>query len=814
MSYIRFFIALVICSAMVYVLNTPIGQIPPLGKFLDPFKGAWHNALLPDIPDIPQLKLHGLTREVQVVYNKRGVPHIFAQNDHDLCFAAGYVMARHRLWQMEFIALASLGRTSEIFGERTLERDRFTRKTGMTYAVEKMMVAVEEDTLMNELINAYTEGVNAWIKSLTPGNYPFEYKLLGYAPEPWTLDKCAAIHMSMNQSLTFGNNGLRMSALKAKWGKEAVIAFYDTPPKYDEPILSRQDWDFPLLPPDPPSFDFIPQYIRDSLFKEREPGIGSNNWAVSGALTRSGYPMLATDPHLTASLPSIWFEIQLNAPGVNVYGVTVPGGGPFVVMGFNEKIAWGNTNTGNEVMNIYEIEINKAGTHYFYDNRWIPLTFRHETYKVKGGKTFVDSIAFTHHGPLLYRSGETPLNSGIPVAHAISWTPLETGNPAKSFYRMNRAEGIAGFRSALASLNAPPQNYGMATASGDIAEQQNGLWPLMWDHQGMFISDGRRPEYDWKSFIPFEYLPYEVNPPRGFISSANQRIAHNYPYYHGWSFGNSARPNIINRTLSENRKFTLDDMKKLQLNCDNFWAGIYLDQMLDSLKSWYAKNTLPADSSAVSRALIYLQDWNRVNEAESIAATIFNRWITEISLLLWKPLTEPGRKFNPVRPGTDITFMVLFHEPPADTYRQLFGKLPATAELLAQSFKITLEFLEKNQGKEMENWQWWKTNGLTLNHLLNVKALNHPRLKVGGSSNSPNAIVGSHAPSWRMVVSWGEPLEAWGIYPGGQSGNPATRGYDAFVNDYAEGKYYPLKLYPKLEDAILENSNVLKINPK
>ena len=811
---LRFFIFLLICSGTIYVLNNPMGQVPPLGKFLDPFKGVWQNALVPAIPKSSTLKMPDLKDEVQIVFNERGVPHIFAQNDHDLCFAAGYVMAMHRLWQMEFSSHAALGRTSEILGERALEFDRYIRKMGMSYAAEKMVEAISEDHITNDQLNAYSAGINAWIKSLSPGKYPFEYKLLGHKPEPWSQVKTAAMGMNMNRTLTFANSGLRLSALKAKWGEDAVVAFYDSPPKYNEPILSRKDWDFSLTPPASPGVDFMPQFILDAIIPDREPGIGSNNWVVSGKLTQSGAPILASDPHLNTTLPSIWYEMQLNAPGVNVYGVTIPGMGPGVGIGFNEKIAWGITNTHNEVLNIFEVELDEAETHYFFDQKWVPLTYRHEIYKVRGGKTVIDSIPFTHHGPLMYRPGETPFSPTIPIAHAISWAALETGNSFIAYFLMNRSGNFTEFRNAVSHMKAPSQNFGFASVGGDIAKQLNGLWPLQWEHQGMFISDGRRPEYDWKGYIPFEYLPYEVNPARGFVSNANQKVAYNYPFYIGWLFGNTARPNIINRKLSENKKFTVDDMKELQLNNDNFWAQTYLDQMLDSVMAWYSKNTMPGEPSPETKALRYLRDWNRVNEPESIATTVFERWRTEMSSLLWKPFVEPVSQFSPIRPYPDITFMVLFHDYPADVYRQLFGNLPATAELLAQSFKNTLAALEAERGKELDNWQWWKINGLTLNHLLNIQALNHPRIKVGGSGDSPNAIRGSHAPSWRMVVSLGDTIQAWGIYPGGQSGNPAIRGYNAFVNDYAEGNYYSLKLFSTFEIAASENKNIMTLKPR
>lgn len=484
-------------------------------------------------------------------------------------------------------------------------------------------------------MDAFTAGINAWINTLSPADYPLEYKLLGHEPEAWSNIKSAAIALSMNRALNFTTNSILMSSLKAKWGEKAICAFYDTPPKYNEPVISRQNWDFPLVPPEPPKSDFIPQYILDAIVPKREPGVGSNNWAVSGNLTQSGFPILATDPHLSLTLPSVWYEMQINAPGVNAYGITFPGCVPSIAMGFNEKMAWGSTNTQNEVLDLYEIEFNESQTHYWYNNEWIPLKWRTETYTIKDGKTVIDSIAFTHHGPVMYMPDEKQYSTAIPIAHAISWAPLEACNFFKSYLQLNRAQNIDEFKHALRFLNAPTQNFGIATVSGDIAKQPNGLWPIKWEHQGMFISDGRNPEYDWKGFLPFEYLPCEVNPERGFVSSSNQNMATNYPFYHGNRFfGTTARPNIINRKLSANKSHTVEEMMELQLNCDNFWAQTYLDQMLDSLMAGQINHSAPDVHSTEYKSLQILKNWNRINEAESIAATIFDRWIKELDTLL------------------------------------------------------------------------------------------------------------------------------------------------------------------------------------
>jgi penicillin amidase len=810
---IKFFISAGATVLIIILLNIKLGQLPPLGKFLDPIKGIWQNGLIADIPSDNTIQLKELSDEVKIVFNNRAVPHIFAKNQYDLYFAAGYVTAMHRLWQMEFSTHASMGRLSEIVGERALEYDKYIRKLGMVYGAEKMLEETSKNQPVWDALQAYSDGVNAWIKQLDPKHYPFEYKMLDYAPEPWKPLKTLALGMGINRTLSSSNQELKMSYLEAAWGRESIIGLFAARPQFDNPIIQNKTWAFKDPSPATPAVNFIPQFIFDNLLQERNPNVGSNNWAVSGRKTASGEALLATDPHLELTLPSIWYEMQLNAPGINAYGVTFPGV-PAIIMGFNENIAWGNTNTGNDVFDIFEIETDSLFQNYYYNGKWIPLQFRKEVYSVKGSQPVIDSIAFTHHGPVLYRSSESSFASNIPVSHAISWTGHDAGDVIGPLQKINTSKNFIQFREALSGLNAPPQNYVFACIEGDIGMQLNGLWPNKWLYQGMFIGDGRNPEHDWKGYLPFDNLPFEHKPARGYVSSANQEPTDSlYPFYHGWHFASPARSNIINNTLENNKNIGVDDMKALQHNSLNFWAEQYLGQMTDSIFSFInssdtLKNTARAED--IARLLV---KWDKINEAHSIEATVFETWREETFTKLWAPVMEPVKDFGIIYPSIDVSFSVLFQKYPVQIYHDIAQQNPSTSLLLYEGLQTAINKLEKEYGPMGESWQWWKHNGSTINHLLNIEALNEPRLKNKGSSQSPNAVSGTHGPSWRMVTQMSNPVKAWGVYPGGQTGNPASKGYNAFIKDWAEGSYYELILFDNAEQAAEQSTGILTIQP-
>lgn len=809
-----FLSSMAITVALVYTLDTRIGTIPPLGKFLDPVNGVWHNARITALPENQEVLIPGIRDEIRIVFNERGVPHIFAKNDHDLSFAAGYLAARDRLWQMEFSTHASAGRISEIVGASAINYDRHQRRIGMKYGAEKFheeMMALPRSRMMAE---AYSDGVNAWITSLKPRELPFEYKMLDYKPESWSPMKSALYHMSMNQTLTSGTSALSMSHMMAFLGRETVEVLFPDHPHLVDPIISKgTNWPIhPDLPPAPESY-FLPEILSDIQPFERDPGIGSNNWALSGSRTASGAPLMSTDPHLTLSLPSIWYEAQYNAPGINAYGITLPGV-PAVIMGFNEHISWGNTNSGGLAFDLFEIELSEDGLHYKHDNQWKPLSIRFETFQIRGAPARIDTIYFTHHGPIAYLPHEHSFVREVPAGYAVQWIAHESTNSLEAFYHINRATNFSEFREGLSRLGTPTQNYVFASTDGDIAMQLNGFHPKRWQGHGKFLNDGRDPVYDWKGFIPFGELPMELNPERGFVSSANQHpVDENYPYYLGWNFASVPRGAIINKVLDGLHQATPRDMIDLLLNDENYWAELYLDRILElvdavsseeGFSELYASNAILIDT---------LKSWNRRNMAQSLAPTIFSEWMQTAAHGIWEPIFIPMKNKPFRRPPMVVSMDIILGGEYAGFYESAFGRKIEGGKHLLQELDSARLNMERNFGEMGDSWHWWRKNGSTINHLSRVEALSEPRLSIGGSRDSPSAINNAHGPSWRMVVELTNPVKAWGVYPGGQSGNPASRLYTNAIPNWKDGDLFELNLYGTVEEAASANRFFLTLKP-
>ncbi|MEX2398166.1 MAG: penicillin acylase family protein, partial [Balneolales bacterium] len=355
MKLAKAIVSLTFTLVLIILLNQRIGSIPPLGKFLDPISGFWQNAELAYPSGEENISIHGLKEPVRIIFDDRGVPHIFAENDHDLYLAQGFITARDRLWQMEFQTHAAGGRISEIVGKAGIEFDRFHRRIGMGYGARNVLKAMQANEQTWASVTAYSDGVNAYINSLGKSELPIEYKILDYEPELWSPIKTGLMVMNLANTLT-GSSDLEMTNTLDKLGPDLTKKLFPHDAPYFNPVLPEDTgWDFEPKQAQQPDPGFVPQVMENAYHLEQEPGIGSNNWAVDGSKTESGSPMLANDPHLNLTLPSLWYEVQLHSPTVNVYGASLPGA-PAVIIGHNEHIAWGVTNTGADVMDIYEIE--------------------------------------------------------------------------------------------------------------------------------------------------------------------------------------------------------------------------------------------------------------------------------------------------------------------------------------------------------------------------------------------------------------------------------------------------------------------------
>ena len=804
MTYLKTTLSIVFTVLLVVALNRPWGSIPAMGPLLNPFTGFWQNAEMTSTTD-QEIDVDGTRESVTVQYDDLGVPHVFAQNDYDVYFTQGFVTARDRLWQMEFQTHAAAGRVSEIVGERALELDRFNRRMGMGYGAEQAIKAMLADPKSREVVEAYTAGINAWIRQLTPAQYPIEYKLLGYAPEPWTPIKCAYLLKQMTNTLAMGADDLRMSNLLKKYGAAAVADLFPDYPTREDPIIpTGTQWPFKPVPvPAAPKDSTQQQEMLswtaptfDAGLVRHDPSIGSNNWAVGAEKSATGYPILANDPHLTLSLPSIWYQIQLVTPTMNVYGVSLPGS-PGVIIGFNKDVAWGVTNVGADVLDFYTIKF-KDNQHsaYWHDNQWKPTSRRIERIKVKGKPEVVDTVFYTHHGPVVYAAGAKPFRPNIPTGHAARWIAHVPANDIWCFYLLNRAKNYDDYVKALAFYAAPAQNFVFADNSKEIAISPNGRFPLKWKDQGKFLLDGTSSAYDWYGWIPADQNPRVKNPPRGFVSSANQFSTDpSYPYYLNWQFAPAERGRRINQRLAAMQQATPDSLRGLQNDNFNLRAADALPVLLPLVQA----NGLSAEQQ---KALGVLKQWNYKNDVDAIGASIFTVWNERLMDAIWKDELDGGDSLPMRYPSFDRTLTLIQREPNA---RWIDNTTTTTHETLADvltlSFKAACDTLAKKHGALGETWAWGLHKGTDIRHLVpGLDAFSAIDVQNGGGATVVNATTERHGPSWRMVVALGLQPKAMGVYPGGQSGNPGSPLYQNMIPTWAKGELNELIYLQSPED--------------
>ena len=804
MKIIKSAFPLVIALFLTYAMNQSWGTIPPIGKIFSPFHGFWMNAESRDSgePTEETLQIEGLHQPVQVVYDEMGVPHVFAQDDHDLYLAQGYLTAKDRLWQMEFQTHFAGGRISEIVGEKGIASDQFQRRMGSVYGAEKSFEGMQQDPAAKMALEAYSAGVNAYIGSLSDRQLPLEYKLLNYRPEPWTPIKSALFLKNMSFVLASGTDDLKMTNILRKYGREVAEDLFPNYPFQESPIIpvgSPVDFKPVPIPAAPADFTGLGSSMSTP---EKDPNIGSNNWAVSGNKTVSGLPILANDPHLTLSLPSIWYQMQLVAPGVNVYGSTMPGT-PNVIIGFNKNVAWGVTNVGSDVLDWYQVKFKDASKQeYWHDGKWKKTTMRIETFKIKGKKDMVDTIFFTHHGPVVYLSHEKPFRSNIPVGHALRWIAHEKSQELTTFYQLNRAKNYEDYKKALAFYSAPAQNFVFASNEGDIALWVNGKFPLKSKLQGKYLLDGTDAAADWQGFIPQAHNPHVLNPVRGFVSSANQFSTDpSYPYYMGWQYAPSERGRRINERLAVMEKITMDSLRGLQNDNFNIRARELLPLLFAQVKS---------PNAAQSKALDALKSWNLVNSPESVGATIFENWVSTLQNCVWDDEFSANEKVPMSRPSMDRTIQMIKSEPTARWWDDT--KTPAKesmSDIVMKSLQANVDTLVKQHGPQGPEWAWYKHKQTGVRHLIpGMDALSRLNIPIGGGGTIVNATTMKTGPSWRLVVELskeGKP-KAYGVYPGGQSGNPGSSHYDDLIDTWAKGELKPL-LYLESPD---QKSNRLR----
>lgn len=781
MKYLKFIVSLVLLIGIFFILNTKFGSVPAIGEFLNPAQGIWQNEQDESITGT--IKIEGLKDKVTVHYDEHLVPHLFAQNNMDLYKAQGYITAKHRLWQMEFQTHASAGRLSEILGEKALDYDRMQRRKGMGFGAENALKKMQkEDPEIIDFIEAYSEGVNSYIASLNPKDYPVEYKLLGYKPEPWSIDKTSYLLMYMIDMLCGRESDLEYTNALRLLGKDRFDLLYPDFFDVNDPIIPKEtDWSYIDTAITEIPLSELPQDSIAETMDKPHPNNGSNNWAVSGNKSYSGNPILANDPHLGLNLPSIWFVMQLATPEHNAYGATLPGA-LGVVSGFNTDIAWGETNATRDVRDWYKIEFkDNRRTQYKYDNTWKNTTVRVEEIKIKGKETYLDSVIYTHHGPVSY--DRTFKGNGQKEGYAMKWIGHIGGNNQRTLIDLNAAKNYDDYLKALQHWVAPAQNFVFASTSGDIALWIQGAFANKWKGQGKFLMDGSNPEHDWQSFIPSNNNAFTKNPERGFVSSANQHpVDASYPFYVFNDGYETYRNRVINDFFNSKETFTIQDFKDLQNNNYNLKASELLPYMFKTMDT----SSLTQEELEI---LNTIKAWDFNSDIDKTGPSIWDLWWKKLYPLTWDEFDLDNTAF--IDPYTYQTIYMLKNHPEDDFMDIVETPEKETAkDLFLITFKETAKELTEWK-KEHGDYNWQAYKATFVGHLLQgLPAFSRFNLPIGGDRNTVNAADKNHGPSWRMIVEMTSPPTALGIYPGGQSGNPGSKYYDNFIDRWAIGEYF------------------------
>ncbi|WP_421798635.1 penicillin acylase family protein [Haliscomenobacter sp.] len=798
---------------LLWVLDThnPFGSpVPAMGRLLNPVTGFWANAEAQlGFPD-QQLQLSGLNNPVKLVFDERRVPHIFADNTEDAFFAQGYITAYNRLWQMDMSTRKVSGRLAEVVGERALASDLLQRRKGIVKAAENMLKAWENSPEDSKALHAYVAGVNAYISALKPAQYPLEYKLMGFKPEPWSALRSVLFIKAMAEDLCARNEDLAATNTRTILGEER---FKDLFPEYNpkqSPIIpSEVKWNFAPVKPQPRVE--VAESILSGLFPDQNipqpfEGIGSNNWAVGAQKTLNGNPILCNDPHLGLTLPSIWFEIQMQCPDFNAYGVSLPGL-PGIAIGFNDNVAWGETNVGQDVLDWYAIKwADQEKQSYHFDGGTRQVEQREEIIQVKGRKEPVKiQVKYTHWGPLVFGdSTNSPYYS-----LAMHWLPSE--GPDKrdhyelaSFIRLMKAKNYADYDAALTGYDAPAQNFVFAARDGDIALKVNGKFPIKRKEQGRFIQDGSLSNNAWQGYIPREQIPQVRNPSRGFVASANQHSTdETYPYYYNGGF-DDYRGRFINRSLEAMDSITVKDLMALQNNPHSLQA----EEALPLLLKLLPRDQLKESEKAVLKKL---EKWDGNYQYQKTEPAIFQAWFDSTYVMSFDEIIR-WRDSVEVLNVESWRYLDLLDKTPNHAIFdwQKTKKTETAADLVLSAFQKVCKDLSKTPA------QTWRTlNNASVNHLARIPAFSHTNLPISGYAQAPNAIRNGHGPSWRMVVELGkDEVKAWGVYPGGSSGNPGSPFYDHMVDQWAKGEYNELFFMRNAQDTRKAQKSVWSFSPK
>ncbi len=792
------------------------------------------------------ITLSGLDDPVDVYRDDNGIPSIYADTAHDLFFAQGYLQAQDRFWQMDFERHIGEGRLAEIFGESQVETDMFLRTLGWTQIAEQEWAAASPDAKL--ALQSYADGVNAYLSDHGGARLSLEYAVLklnngAYQPEPWTPTDSLVWAKVMAWDL---RSNMDTEIILAKAEKLVGEHASDLLPAYpdDRPVIVP-DWQSPASITPVASIDMTDLLSRvehnaalvDAYTGPVGPDIGSNNWVLSGALTTTGMPILANDPHLGIQMPSIWYETGLHCTTVSdacpyeVAGFSLLGF-PGIVLGHNATIAWGVTNLPADVQDLYIERINPDNPdQYEVNGEWIDAETRIETINVAGGDPVPLEVRVTRDGPIIsdvygdLESFAQDVNLPIsePYAIALKWTALQPSRTLEAALAYNRAENWDEFKAALQMWDVPSQNFVYADIDGHIGYHTPGRIPIRANGDGTVPVPGWNDDYQWVGYIPFDDLPSSFDPPEGYIVTANNAVIRPdlQPFLGStWAYGTRAQ-RIIDMITSADGPISPDDVRAMQFDSASIQADILIPWLLG----------LTADTTEVAQAQQILTDWEGTDgayrfDADSQGAALFGaEWRHLIMDIYFNKLPEGLRPSG--RDSVLVSIQAILQDP-----TNFWWDDPSTPEVetrddilkksLVDAWNETTDLLGDPAG-----WTWGALHTATFRNqtfgesgigpiemLFNRGPFDAP----GGTDmvNATSWVVEdgyevAALPSMRMVIDFSDLDASTAIHTTGQSGHAYNTHYDDMIQRWLTGQTAPL--WWNKDSVIAASKNHLVLNP-
>ncbi|TWT04175.1 penicillin acylase family protein [Planococcus sp. CPCC 101016] len=732
-----------------------------------------------------------LESDVTVIRDEIGVPHIQAATDADLYRAQGYVQAQDRMFQMDLSRRQASGTLSEVIGADAVDTDKFFRTFSLRDAAEKSWAGYDAEA--KQVLEWYAEGVNAYIeKAKENGSLSFEFALLGYEPSEWTPVDSLTIGKFMAYDLgghwnTLAVRHWALNEFPEEKARELFIKYPDNAPAIlaankQQPVKVAGEFNASVIPPE---FN------------------GSNNWVVSGDKTASGKPLLADDPHLGLSTPSIWYQMHLESPDQNVSGV-IFAGIPGIILGHNEEIAWGVTNVGPDVQDLYiETPNPEDPTQFRYEGEWEQAEVRNEPIKVKDGETEDFEVVVTRHGPVVSNVLYDEEEPG--AVFSMQWTALEPTLELQAVLNFNKASNWEEFELALEDFQAPAQNFVFASTDGTIAYKANGRIPIRKSGDGQLPVPGDSVEYGWEGYVPFDELPRSVNPESGFIATANNEVIDaSYPYHITDFWAQPYRYERISEVLEASDGLTAQDMMDLQMDQKNLYAAEFLEQMISTVRD---------ETGKYNGVLDMLEEWDQFDSEDQAAPLVFHKWMKQLPETLLadefpKDVFEMLAGKNHI---TDEMMRAAF----AGNEGVWVTEYGGTAKWLVDSLESVMTEIENEQGNEQADWSWGEHHQLTFPHPLAgaspifAEFLNPDPVPIGGSNITVQAAASTpqgnvnHGASWRFVADLDDLSSAYHIVGPGLSGHIKSDYFHNQVDDWAKGDFHETKIIEDVEGSTL-----------